>query len=423
MKTCNCCNGILPSDWEILSLLDVSSDKPMYGINAAASELREGAPRYLRITDIDLDGRLLHSDPKGVDSDDVENFILRKGDIVFARTGNTTGKSFHYNEVYGDLIFAGFLIKFNINPNCADSKFVYYCTQTDSYYNWVASMSQRSGQPGINSKEYSALTIPVPPIPEQKKIAKILSTVDGHIDEVDGMIEDLKELKKGLMQKLLTEGIGHTEFKDSEVGRIPVEWEVKTLKSVSVDMYQGINTVTEKVQYMDSGYPILQAKHITDEKVDLNDTRYLGQKDYDKYSEKYTPKKTDLLVSNIGTIGKVVHIDTNQNILIAWNIFLIRVADIINSEYLAYYLRRLESVNYYDSLTTGNATKFVNKKEMQKINIKVPPISEQEKIVDILKAVDVRIDEYSLERSDILQLKNGLMQQLLTGKTRVQIDN
>lgn len=196
--------GEIPVEWEIKKLKDIAISKGSYGIGASATIFNEGKPRYLRISDINNEGILLYNDIRGFDGNDYKKYVLRTNDIVFARTGNSTGKTYLYKESDGELVYAGFLIKFSINPDTSDSQFIFYNTQTLRYQNWVSKMSFRSGQPGINSIEYGELCMPVPSLDEQKKIAEILSSVDKNIEGYEQEKSQYEELKKGLMQQLLT---------------------------------------------------------------------------------------------------------------------------------------------------------------------------------------------------------------------------
>lgn len=196
--------GEIPVEWEVKSLLEVSLSKGEYGIGASAIDNLEGRPRYLRITDIGEDSRLLNNEVKGFEECDYENAILEEGDIVFARTGNTTGKSYVYSSNDGKLVYAGFLIRFRVNREICCEKFLKYIVQTKRYWDWVKVMSTRSGQPGINSSEYASFKVQLPSLNEQQQIGSILSSIDTQIDEYENKKSKLEELKKGLMQQLLT---------------------------------------------------------------------------------------------------------------------------------------------------------------------------------------------------------------------------
>ncbi|MDC6387533.1 restriction endonuclease subunit S [Maribacter sp. PR1] len=196
---------------------------------------------------------------------------------------------------------------------------------------------------------------------------------------------------------------------------IPDDWTLKSLGDISASNHQGINTVAEKVKYVNDGYPILQAKHITSEKIQLNDTKYVDDDDWCKYKNKYQPKYGEILLSNIGTIGRTVLIEKEIDLLIAWNIFLIRpIQSLAFPPFVREALRFLYSNKYLDRLTSGNATKFVNKSQVESTPILLPPLAEQQKIAEILSTVDAKIDVIDQQISETQELKKGLMQRLMT---------
>lgn len=134
----------------------------------------------------------------------IRTIIFRKNDIVFARTGASTGRTYLYDNSDGKLVYAGFLIKFSIDTNKAVPKYIKFCTQTEEYHNWVGVMSMRSGQPGINAEEYGQLPINLPPIKEQLEISNILSYLEREILLLESEREMITNQKNGLMQLLLT---------------------------------------------------------------------------------------------------------------------------------------------------------------------------------------------------------------------------
>lgn len=165
--------------------------------------------------------------------------------------------------------------------------------------------------------------------------------------------------------------------------------EIDILKNLCIDMHQGINTVTENVEYLESGIPILQSKNITKGFLNLEDTKYLSEKDYLKYKDKYQANIDDVLVCNIGTIGKSLRIDKAEKFLIAWNLFLIKLDSTkLYSQYFAHYLNYLSDQNYFDRFLTGGTVKFINKKTMGNIQVPLPPLPQQQKIANILDAAD-----------------------------------
>jgi len=186
-------------EWETKKLGEIATNV-MYGINAAATNY-DGENQYIRITDIDEQTRLFCPNPLSSPDGELDNkYLLHKGDILFARTGASVGKSYLYNDKDGKVYFAGFLIRLNVKAE--DPYFIFSQTLTEKYQRWVLTMSMRSGQPGINAEEYKLLPIVTPSIQEQEKISSFLLLIDERIQTQNKIIEELEQLIKGICQKL-----------------------------------------------------------------------------------------------------------------------------------------------------------------------------------------------------------------------------
>ena len=187
-------------EWEEKTLGEVC-EPLQYGMNAAAGKY-DGRNKYIRITDIDDSTHAYLEDnvvsPTGELSD---KYLVCKGDILLARTGASTGKTYLYNEKDGRMYFAGFLIRAHVKDGY-DDYFVYSQTLTYAYEKWVKLTSQRSGQPGINAEEYSGYILQIPCLEEQRFIANFLSSFDEAIAAAKKELELWKELKKGLLQQM-----------------------------------------------------------------------------------------------------------------------------------------------------------------------------------------------------------------------------
>lgn len=165
------------------------------------------------------------------------------------------------------------------------------------------------------------------------------------------------------------------------------------LKDICLDMHQGINTVADKVQYYNEGYPIIQSKNITKGFLDLEDVRYVDSNTYQYYKEKYKPEIDDILLANIGTIGKSIIAKKNIDFLIAWNIFIIKLdKSKILPQYLKFFFDYLYTINYYSKFLTGGTVKFINKKTMSEIIVPDLNIKEQKKIANKLEKAQEIID-------------------------------
>ncbi|EOW2616569.1 restriction endonuclease subunit S [Enterococcus faecium] len=189
-------------DWEQRKLGELAESFE-YGLNASAKKF-DGSNKYIRITDIDDINHKFNQ--SGVTSPDIDfanadNYKLKKGDILFARTGASVGKTYMYRESDGLVYYAGFLIRARIKSKIS-SEFVFQTTFTDSYNQFIKITSQRSGQPGVNAEEYSNFKIMIPNYEEQDAIGCFFKKVDDTLALHQRKLDLLKETKKGFLQKM-----------------------------------------------------------------------------------------------------------------------------------------------------------------------------------------------------------------------------
>ncbi|MCE8568757.1 restriction endonuclease subunit S [Bacteroides fragilis] len=179
-----------------------------YGMNAAAKPF-DGENKYIRITDID-EASSTYNDKDIVSPDGrlTDNYVVNDRDILLVRTGASTGKSYLYRKSDGKLYYAGFLIRANITEH--NPYFVFSQLHTHRYWRWVSIMSARSGQPGINSQEYSSFPIFTTSLHEENKISTLLSLLNERIVTQNKIIEDLKKLKSAIVDKLYSSAKGET---------------------------------------------------------------------------------------------------------------------------------------------------------------------------------------------------------------------
>lgn len=401
--------GVIPNDWEIKTLKEISIGTGMYGIGASAVNFSEKLPRYLRITDINEEGRLLHDDPKSVDDTESHKYILNEHDIVFARTGNTTGKTYLYNSKDGVLVFAGFLIKFSINKEIACARFVKFFTETNFYKHWVRIMSMRSGQPGINGKEYAKLPMPMPKLKEQEKISTILSTWDKAIELKEKLIEKKKEQKKGLMQKLLTGEVRMPGFEG--------EWHHIRLGEL-VKLQGGF--AFKSSLFQDKGIPIVRISDIETEITDSNFVYY----DVIDLGDNYELTYGDIVIAMSGaTTGKVGIYKRKDYAYLNQRVgkFVLIDKNKLSYDYLLYLVTSDKfKIQLKKELATG-AQPNISSRQIENFKFKLPGLKEQKQIAEILSAIDRFIFLVENEVNQLKQQKKGLMQRLLTGKVRVKV--
>ena len=186
-------------EWKMATFGDIAKGFD-YGMNAAAKSF-DGNNKYIRITDIDeVSSQYLYDDVVSPDGELEDRYLVKENDILLARTGASTGKSYLYRNSDGKLYFAGFLIRANIYKH--NSYFVFSQLHTHRYKKWISVMSARSGQPGINSQEYASFPVYTTSLQEEDKIATFLKLLDERIITQNKIIEDLKKLKSAIIEKV-----------------------------------------------------------------------------------------------------------------------------------------------------------------------------------------------------------------------------
>lgn len=389
-------------EWKKSNLGNISSNE-MYGMNSAAKDY-DGFNKYIRITDIsETSNKFIPNPLTSPDGDLEDKYKLKKGDIVFARTGASTGKTYLYDDNDRNLYFAGFLIKFHIDN--ADPKFIFYNTLKEEYLNWVSVMSVRSGQPGINSNEYKKLPIILPSLDEQNKISNFLTSIDKKIDLLERKHQFYQEFKKFLMQQIFTQKL---RFKDTENNLYP-NWEFLHLKDI-ITLNGGYAFKSEL--FKDEGIPIIRISNISqDNSVVANDLVY-----YDKLKNdhKFIIKKGELIIAMSGaTTGKVAVYDFEQISYINQRVGLFK--QISNKLYYPFLIQYSLSNSFKKELQktlVAGAQPNISKKEIEEFKIDLPYYEEQKKIADLLHNIDLKINSIKKQTFEISEFKKGLLQQM-----------
>lgn len=268
--------------------------------------------------------------------------------------------------------------------------------------------------PALNQSQVSQINIALPPLLEQQKIAEVLSTVDEAIQKTSKVIAKTERLKKGLMQKLLTKGIGPKEFKDTEVGKIPKEWEVVTVRDLG-EVITGTTPSTSVNDYWNGKYPFVTPTDFSGDRYVYATERTVTEKGLKK--ARAIPKDSVLVVCIGSTIGKVSlafeGCITNQQI----NAILCKEG--INPHYVYYTMAlRKDLLRVQAGIT---AKPIVKKSMFEKFHLPLPSLPEQQKIAETLSTVDTKLELERNEKARLERIKQGMMDLLLTGKVRVKV--
>lgn len=366
-------------EWEETTLGNVSL-KLDYGMGAAAKEY-DGKNKYIRITDIDEETNKYNN--KNIVSPEGEldsYYLVKENDLLLSRTGASTGKSYIYDFNDGILYFAGFLIRARISKQY-NSKFVFLQTLTSKYNRWVKIMSMRSGQPGINAKEYSEYKFYIPSLQEQQKIASFLSLVDKKIEKQSEKVEAIKEYKKGMMQKIFSREI---RFKDDEGKEFP-EWEEKKLGEV--------------VEYISSGK--------TKDKKEEGKYKVYGSTGVIGITNKADYQGEHILIARVGANAGFVNI-VDEECGVSDNTLVIKLKDNMKTKFLYYLLKNYD----LSRLIFGSGQPLITGGQLKNINFPFLIKKEQQKIANFLSTIDKKLEKEEEKLEALKTWKKGLLQQM-----------
>ncbi|WP_052953885.1 restriction endonuclease subunit S [Clostridium sp. C8] len=411
--------GVIPDEWQIKKLEDIferitDKNKENESNNVLTISAQMGLVNQEKFFN------------KNIASKNTENYyLLKKDDFAYNKsysTGYPMGAIKRLNN-YEKGIVSPLYICFRKKNELANNNFYEHFFEHTIFDNAIASIAQEGarnhGLLNVSVSEFFSLPIVFPPVKEQKKIASILSTVDEQIDNVDGLIEKNKELKNGLMQQLLTKGIGHTKFKHTEIGEIPEEWEV--LKIGEIAKFQG-GYAFRSSDYIDNGINLVKITNVQQKDLIWSETDFLPTEFLDKYSE-YRLNIDDVVIAMtrpiISSGIKVCKIkETDIPALLNQRVGRFICSDRVSGKYLYQYCLSNYFINKVSELCSTTGQPNVSSNQIESIMISLPSINEQEEIESILSEVDRKITEYENKKQKLEELKKGLMQQLLTGKIR-----
>jgi len=375
--------GLIPEDWEVKTLGEVCQNA-LYGVGAEAIAYN-GVDKYIRITDIDDISGAYKPNPLASPSFYFDQHVVKENDLLVARTGASVGKSYLYNPTDGNLIFAGFLMKLNVCN--ANSQYVFYTTKTGRYMSWVASESARTGQPGLNLEQLKCFQIPFPPLAEQVKIAKTLSDVDALISDLDALIAKKRDIKQGTMQQLLTGKKrlpGFTdEWKEKEIGEV-----VKIMKGQSL----------QSKDFVNGTIPVVA-----------------GGQSYAGYHNTANHIETCITISASGAYAGYIWLHNYP--IFASDCSVMEGNDNVDVYFLYNVLKLNQDVIY--KAQTGGAQPHIHPKDIAPLKVLCPSLSEQQAIATILTDMDNEIQALEAKRDKYTAIKQGMMQELLTGKIRL----
>ena len=271
------------NEWKSYTLKDLSKGKGEYGIGASAIPFDKDKFTYLRITDINDDGTLNKSGLTSVDAVDASKYLLEKNDIVFARTGNSTGRSYFYDGSDGPLVYAGFLIRFRLDDSKVNPRILKYYSHSKPYYDWVQSFDTGGTRGNINAKTYGDMPITLPSRHVQDRIVDILYSIDAKIENNRRINDNLEQQAQALYKSWFVdfEPFKDVEFEESELGLIPKGWSTGNIHKY-VNVIYGAPYKSNLFNENKEGYPLIRIRDLKTFSPQFYTTEVLPQTEYIK---------------------------------------------------------------------------------------------------------------------------------------------
>lgn len=333
---------------------------------------------------------------------------IRQGDILLVKDGATIGKSIIVDTVPGGRSAVNSHVYIIRTGDSTDSKYLYAYLSSRIGLSQILRLTTGSAQAGLNRTFTDIAKIPLPPLPEQRRIAEVLSTVDEQIRQTETVIETAEELKRGLMQDLYESGYGaHQDSKDGPFGTMPADWELGRIES-HAEVISGTHVRSDLV----TNDPI-QTPYLTGP-ADFERTGF----EVTKYTD--SPKKFceagDVLVTVKG-MGCGQSALADQRVAISRQLKSIRPGESLDQQFLFYWLRRKEQI--LNILAEGTRQPGLSVSDIETFPLPIPPLEEQQKIGETLSTVERKTVDETEYRDRLQELKRGLMQDLLSGTVRV----
>jgi type I restriction enzyme S subunit len=421
--------GFVPVEWKLKRLKFLTIESLKYGANVAAELDDPDLPRYVRITDVDSNGNLKDDTFRSIEKDVALPYLLKNGDLLFARSGATVGKTFIYNESWGEAAYAGYLIKASLKINEINPKLIYYYTKSHAYSKWIESITIQSTIQNVSAEKYASLWFTIPSSHgEQQSIANFLdretARIDTLIEKKQKFIETLKEKRIAIISRAVTKGLNpEVPLKDSGiewVDSIPANWKTMKLKWFSV-IYSGGTPDKAIEEYWEDGIiPWINSGEVN-QKLIKSPSTYITEEAFKKSSAKWI-RKGDLVMALAGqgkTKGMVAQLDFDTTC--NQSMGAICPNGRVNNRYILYWFE----LNYQNirNIGGGNQRDGLNLSMVGNIKCPIPPLEEQDSIVNF---IDSREDFYfdliiktETAIDKLKEYKTALISAAVTGKIKV----
>ncbi|MED1104988.1 restriction endonuclease subunit S [Bacillus paramycoides] len=390
-------------------------DSIQYGYTTSATDIGTNPYKFLRITDIQENGVNWGEVPYAeglVDEKEASKFILQSGDIVFARTGATTGKSYLIDEVPSPTIFASYLIRVRAMQSIVIPEYLSLFFQTPFYWAQVEKNKKGAAQAGVNATVLGEIKLPLIPLDEQKKIAQVLEKAQSLIDKRKKTIAKLDELIQAVFLDMFGDPVKNNKG-----------WETCLLGDVALSTRYGTNEKGNELSH-ENNIPVLRIPNIHPTKVVLKDLKYVGSENVQ--ANKWLLQKGDLLFvrsnGNPDYIGRCATFNLDGEYLYASYLINVRVN---LCEFNPYFLQYLFSYPTYrhriaeeSQTTAGNYN--INTEALKNLRLIKPKLEEQQNFLDVVENIRGNKSK-QVQSLEILENNfNALLQQAFKGELSIK---
>ena len=359
---------------------------------------------------------------------EIERFGLHFGDVIITKDSESPddiGVPAVIAEEIENLVCGYHLAVIRPNHEEVDSIYLAKQISTSTIARYFALQASGSTRFGLPIGAIESVEVPTPPKPEQSKIAEVLSTVDRAIEQTEALIAKQQRIKTGLMQDLLTKGIDEHgnlrneathEFKDSPLGRIPVEWDVVSLNNLCTDIVDCPHTTPS---FLSDGVLVARTFNLKDGQF-VGDRSYVSEEEYKSRVSRLEPKSGDVIFTREAPVGEAFVVPDKLKICLGQRTMIMRsTVELLLPNYLLEVIYSEEMRIRFDNMVGGTTNPHLNVADVRALSIRTPSVSEQTLISDRVQGIRSATFETRKHLEKLAALKAALMQDLLTGKKRV----
>lgn len=409
--------GKIPTDWKPVLLSEIAevrrgaSPRPI----ADPSYFSDKGRGWVRIADVTETYKYLRKTSQYLSQiGELKSVCVNPGDLIMSICA-TIGK-----PVLVDMkacIHDGFVVFRNLQKE-VDTEFLFYMLQ--QYGTKFAGMKQTGTQGNLNTNLVGSTAIPLPPFLEQRAIVGVLGVVDSALELSDHVIAKTERLKRGLMQQLLTLGIGHTETKQTPIGTIPKEWQVVKLKdAVKIDQ----ESRDPSREMPNKTFTYIDIESIEGGTGKIRSPKIILGKDAPSRARRVV-HENDVIMSTVRPYLKAFAIVPKEydDVICSTGFAVLTSGNSVLPRFLLNVLFSNQTINQCNKMMVGGQYPALNQSQVSEIEISLPPLHEQQHISGILSTVDDKLELERAEKIRFERIKRGLMDLLLTGKIRIKVD-